>query len=208
MKTKSTRIQQISDKIRIFVLFGIIAILSSCEGGRSGGGASSGASRSKESTVVTDITSDYFGTYVSDCIADGSMVFGTTKVYTVEASSLGATVTVEEFANSNCTTSMAIRSYEVDFSVDLSVDEQSLEETTTLHLEYLQSTLEITHSANDGYWDCGVTMTTNVEYILNSDCIPNQDGDEMQYKVTEINATRFKLNEQVSGSEVIFLTKQ
>lgn len=187
------------------ILFLLIFI--SCEKSTETEVKDDGSIETKSTTTSEDISSDHYGIYLSNCIADASLEFGQGKIVELTIDLGAPSFIIKEYGEHDCRTLTATRSYSVDAIVEVvtNISKEGVETSNNLSLEYLSSNLMLNHSAYAGYWDCGFTASIDIDYPLNSSCLSNLDGEVANYNFEVMGSDQYKIT---NGSESITLTKQ
>jgi hypothetical protein len=166
-----------------------------------------GSIETKSNITPTDISSDYFGDYISLCHDNSSLEFGQGRIVELTLDSGSPTLVIKEYGEVDCRTITATRSYSLDAVVETTSTTFGgvVTTSTDLSIEYLSSNLMLNHSAYAGYWDCGFTASIDINYPLNSSCLSNLDGNTTTYKFEDLGSNQFRISNYI---ETITLTKQ
>jgi hypothetical protein len=191
--------------MKLLTLTFLFIFISCEEGANTQEAQGSQDANSTEISNITDVTADYYGTYQSDCIADSDLEFGQGKEITIILDAGSPVFEVKEYGEATCLTLLATRSYDLAFEAESVLDIEAQTTTTTLEIEYISSTLRLSHSAYNGYNSCGFTASLDIDYVLASPCEPNLDGNVDNYLIEDLGASQFSIQ---NNSETITLTKQ
>ena len=192
----------------IFPLMTLLFFVS-CEQGAQNNASTESLDQKSIEVVSSDVTSDLYGVYQSECKPLSPSAFGTHFKAFVELSSGIPYVRFEHFYSSDCLSAkMMTEEYEVEFTATVNPEQTLLfsEEGyfSEIMLDYKRSALTVNHSSNVGYNSCGSTQSLNVSYDTITDCPTNKNGDIDRVEFKTLDSGKFELNNLILGKRIEF----